>query len=95
MRAYSVDLRQRVVAATEGGMPRPQVVTTFGVSLATVKRWLRQHRTTQALTAKSPPGRVRAIAPAQEAALTAQGAAHPEATFAEHARLWEEAQGKC
>src|ERR671916_2133372 len=94
MRAYAVDLRQRVVAATERGMPRPQVVTTFGVSLATVKRWLRQHRTTQALTAQSPPGRARAIAPEQAAALAAQVAAHPDATFAEHARLWKEAQGQ-
>ena len=94
MRGYSVDLRQRVVAAVERGMPRPQVVTTFGVSLATLKRWLKQYRTTQELSAKSPPGRARAIAPEHEAALTAQVAAHPDATFAEHARLWEEAQGQ-
>jgi transposase len=89
-----VDLRQRVVAAVERGMPRPQVVTTFGVSLATLKRWLKQYRTTQELRAKSPPGRARAISPEQEVALAAQVTAHPDATLAEQARLWEEAQGQ-
>jgi transposase len=83
-----------VVAAVERGMPRPQVVTTFGVSLATLKRWLKQYRTTRELTAKSPPGRARAILPEQEAALAAQVTAHPDATFTEHARLWEEALGQ-
>ena len=89
-----MDLRQRVVAAVERGLPRPQVVTTFGVSLATLKRWLKQYRTTQELTAKSPPGRARAIGPEHEEALRAQVGAHPDATFAEHARLWEQAQGQ-
>ncbi len=40
MKAYSVDLRERVVEAVEGGAPRAQVAGTFGVGLATLKRWV-------------------------------------------------------
>ena len=49
MRAYSVDLRERVVAAVDRNMPRTEVATTFGVSLATIKRWLVRRRTTGTL----------------------------------------------
>ena len=93
MRAYSVDLRQRVLAAVDRGMPRPQVVATFGVSLATIKRWLALRRERPELTARLPPGRPRTITPEQEAALRAQVEAHRDATFAMHARLWQEARG--
>jgi transposase len=93
MRAYSVDLRQQVLAAVDRGMPRPQVVATFGVSLATIKRWLALRHTCPALTAQLPPGRPRTIAPEQEAALRAQLAAHRDATFGMHARLWQATQG--
>ncbi len=93
MPAYSVDLRQRVLAAVDRGMPRPQVVATFGVSLATIKRWLALRRVCPELTAQSPPGRPRTIAPEHEAALRAQLEAHRDATFPTHARLWQETQG--
>ena len=39
MKAYSIDLRERVLAALDRGMPRSQVVSTFQVSLASLKRW--------------------------------------------------------
>lgn len=42
MRAYSVDLRERVVAAVDAGMPRDEAARVFGVSRATIKtsgRW--------------------------------------------------------
>jgi transposase len=42
--AYATDLRKRVVAAVQGGMPRTDAVTIFRVSLATLKRWLKQDR---------------------------------------------------
>ncbi|HEU5098378.1 MAG TPA: IS630 transposase-related protein [Roseiflexaceae bacterium] len=44
MRAYSLDLRERVLAALEGGMSRNEVSTTFKVSLSTIKRWLARRR---------------------------------------------------
>ena len=94
MRGYSVDLRRRVLAAVDRGMARPQVVTTFGVSLATLKRWLVLRRSGRDLTPQSPPGRPRTLGPEHEATLRAQLEAHPDASFATHARLWQESQGR-
>lgn len=47
MRPYSNDLRRRIVAAYEGGgHTLAEVADLFGVSLATVKNFLRRHRRT-------------------------------------------------
>jgi transposase len=44
MNAYSKDLRLRVLAAVDRGLPRNEVVRTFGVSMATIGRYLRRSR---------------------------------------------------
>jgi transposase len=41
MRPYSEDLRRKIVAAVEGGMPKTQAARTFGVGLSSVKRYCR------------------------------------------------------
>ena len=41
MKPYSEDLRRRIVAAVEGGMPKTQAARTFGVGLSSVKRYCR------------------------------------------------------
>ena len=47
MRAYSLDLRQKVVAAVErGDSTIEEVASTFGVGQTFVKKMLRQHRET-------------------------------------------------
>lgn len=38
MRAYSVDLRERIVAAVDAGEARPAIARLFQVSVATIKR---------------------------------------------------------
>jgi putative transposase len=46
-RAYSVDLRERAVAAVEkGGMSRRRVAGQFGLGISTVIRWTRRLRET-------------------------------------------------
>jgi transposase len=40
MNAYSKDLRLKTLAAVDRGTPRREVVGTFGVSSAALKRWL-------------------------------------------------------
>jgi len=46
-RAYSVDLRERVVAAVEkGGMSRRRAASQFGVGISTVILWVRRRRET-------------------------------------------------
>lgn len=47
MRAYSLDLRQKVVAAVErGDSTIEDVASTFGVGQTFIKKMLRQHRET-------------------------------------------------
>ncbi len=57
MRAYSEDLRKKIVAAIERGMPKAQAARTFDVSLSSVKRYARSARRGDSLTPKKSPGR--------------------------------------
>lgn len=93
MKAYSVDLRQRVLAALDRGMQRHEVIHTFGVSSGTVKRLLRKQQQGSDLAPQTSPGRPPTITPAAYPALRAQLAAHPDATFAAHAARWNAAHG--
>jgi transposase len=93
MKGYSVDLRQRVLAAVARGMARQDVAQTFGVSMGTIKRLLRKQRQGIDLAPQSPPGRPATISPNQYAALHAQLDAAPDATLAQHATLWNAAHG--
>jgi len=91
MSGYSLDLRQRVLAAVARGMPRQEIVVTFALSIGTLKRWLAKERTGSDLRPKSPPGRLPIITPDQHATLEAQLHAHTDVTLAEHAALWNAA----
>ena len=93
MKAYSEDLRLRVVAAVDGGMPRREVVRVFGVSLATIERYLRLRRQTGAVVPRPrhgpPPIKTAALA----AALLPRLEASPDATLEEHCAWYEQAAG--
>jgi len=95
MKAYSIDLRERVVAAVQKGRSKPEVAETFGVGLASVKRWAARRRRDPEddLAPRTPPGPVASIGPQHALALTAQLDANPTATALEHAGLWNEARG--
>src|SRR3954451_4520041 len=51
VRAYSMDLRERIVAAVDEGMSQSQAAVRFGVSLRTVERYLARRRATGGLAA--------------------------------------------
>ncbi len=57
MRAYSEDLRKKIVAAIERGMPKTQAARLFDVSLSSVKRYASSARRGEPLTPKKSPGR--------------------------------------
>jgi transposase len=57
MRAYSEDLRKKIVAAIERGMLKAQAARIFDVSLSSVKRYARTARRGEPLTPKKSPGR--------------------------------------
>jgi len=42
MNGYSEDLREKIVAAVGGGISKSQVAHTFGVSLSSVKRYVKK-----------------------------------------------------
>jgi transposase len=89
MSTYSVDLRERVLAALDRGMPRSEVVSTFQISLSSLKRWHAARRTTGDFAPKPPSGGPTLnIPPAQADELRAQVAACPDATIAEHTEQW-------
>lgn len=95
MGAYSKDLRIKTLAALERGMPRKEVVETFGVSLATLKRWLKKRREGGNLSPCFSTGRKRRIlsTPEEERLLWGQLEANDTATLARHCELWEERRG--
>ena len=69
--AYSLDLRERVVAAVKEGMTQPEVAERFKVSLSSVERYVRRERE-GALRAKLPAGRAATIAAASYGALVSR-----------------------
>jgi transposase len=90
MRAYSLDLRQRVVAALEGGMSRNEVSSTFKVSLSTIKRWLARRRTGQPLSAARPSGRGPIFSDSDLTVLRTRLQAAADATIAAHTHWWND-----
>lgn len=53
---YSEDLRERVVAAVEGGLSRRKAAALFGVGISTVVHWVRRFRETGSVSAKPMGG---------------------------------------
>jgi transposase len=94
MKAYSLDLRRRVVAAFEAGAPWPEIVRPFGVSRATLNRYRKRLRDAGSLAPGRSPGRPRGIAPPDEPALEARLRAAPEAALADHCRWRQEERGE-
>src|ERR1700676_3780264 len=93
MKPYSQDLRERVVKAVDEGIARSEIVHLFGVSEATIKRYLKLRRETGSLAAKSIPGYPPRKVGALQKGLQPQLEAHPDATLEEHCRLWEAQTG--
>ena len=94
MRAYSHDLRERIVRAVESGTSRAEAARRFSVSERTVRRYLQRQATTGSLVPTAyRRGPAPAIPPAQEPALLAQLRAYPDATLEAHCALWAKGQG--
>ena len=97
MRAYSTDLKERLVRAVANGLPMREAARRFGVAVTTVttvKRAAVQQRETGSLERKPIPGCPRRIGPEQEAALRARLEAAPDATVREHGAWWADHQGQ-
>src|ERR671911_2987771 len=86
VRAYSMDLRERIVAAVDAGLTQAQAAARFGVSLRTVERYLARRRATGGL---APTEQRHGPEPTQrrqlQAWLPGRLDAAADATLAEHA----------
>jgi transposase len=94
MKPYSKDLRLKVLEAVDRGMPRRrEVAEVFGVSMPTIKRWLKRRRETGEVQAKPNPGPPARKGVALEQALPSQLRSNPDFTLEEHRELFEETHG--
>jgi transposase len=94
MKAYSIDLRERIVRSVQAGRSQCETARVFGIALSTVKRLLQQLREQGSLAPKPIPGAARHIGPAQEEALRAQLQAHSDATLEQRCALWSQEHGR-
>jgi len=93
VKAYSLDMRERVLQAVDKGYPREEIIKLFGISRSTLKRYLKQRRETGNVSVRPIPGRPsKKFAPLQ-AGLTAQLQEYPDATLEFHCQLWEQEHG--
>jgi transposase len=90
MKAYSKDLRLRVLSAVDAGTPREEVAKTFSVSMPTIKRWLKRRRESGDVEPELIPGR-----PSRKGAMLKEWLpkhleANDDLTLEEHRQAFEE-----
>jgi len=93
MKAYSLDLRLKIVQALDRGLLPSQVAAAFGVGVSSGKRYRQQWRAAGDLAPKPIPGGTPSIGPERHPALRAQVAARNDASLAEHCAAWEQGHG--
>src|SRR3712207_470207 len=90
MRAYSEDLRKKIVTALEQrGMSKAEAARTFDVSLSSVKRYARSVRQGGSLAPKKSPGRPRIVDEKAQVLLEEDVKERPVATISQRRRFLE------
>jgi transposase len=89
MKAYSEDLRRKIVDAVRRGVSKSETASLFGVSLSSVKRFSRMEREGDSLAPKKPPGRPPKGTDATRRLLEADLAERPAASAPERRRYLE------
>ncbi len=82
-RPYSLDLRERVVAAVAAGGSCRSVASTFGVSVASVVRWSQRFRASGSVAASPVGSDRRSCLRGEREWLLARIAASPDVTLRE------------
>jgi transposase len=93
MNAYSKDLRFKTLAAIDRGIPRKEVAELFGVSLSTIKRWIKRRRQTGGVETMKIPGRPAVKGKALREWLPKQLKSNPDLTLREHCEAFEDETG--
>jgi transposase len=94
MKPYSKDLRVRVLAAVDRGVPREDVAKTFSVSMPTIKRWLKRRRETGDVQPRAIPGRPSRKGEMLKEWLPKHLEANDDLTLEEHREAFEEEFGE-
>jgi transposase len=89
MRAYSEDLRKKIVAAIERGMSKAQAARLFDVSLSSVKRYSRIAREGGSLEPRKSTGRPRKTDQKAQLLLEKDVEERPAATIPQRRRFLE------
>src|SRR4051812_1186425 len=94
MKPYSEDLRTRIVRAVEGGISKSSAARLFGISLSSVKLYLRIAQRGVSLAPKKGGGRPPKIDQTAEKLLEEDLKERPAATVLERRRYLEHTTGK-
>ena len=81
VRPFSLDLRERVVAAVASGQSCRAVSKTFGVCVSSVVKWSQRHRATGSAAAKAVGGRRAYVLQAERDWLLQRIAEKPDITL--------------
>ena len=93
MKAYSVDLREKIVAAVRRGMSKAQAARTFGVGATSVKRYAKLAEEGKPLTPGKAPGKKGKLDENAMKLLREDLYARPAATYEKRADLLYELIG--
>ena len=93
MKAYSNELRQKIVEAVASGEGKTEVARRFGISRSSVKRYVAQMEQQGHLQPRPRPGRKTAISGEKLDKLKELIEATPDATLAEQSAQWEKEYG--
>lgn len=91
--AYSIDLRERVIRSWENGRSQSWIAREFGISLGSVKRYIKRYQTTGDVKPTRPQRQRPKISDEQLGELQRQVDARPDATIVQYIEEWEASHG--
>jgi transposase len=94
MKAYSEDLRKKIVRALLRGTGKSEAARLFGVSLSSVKRYARTAREGRTLTPKKNPGKRPKLGKSARALLEADVEERSAATLSQQRRFLQDVTGR-
>ncbi len=93
MKAYSEDLRTKILEAVDRGMPKSEAAKTFGVSRSSVKRYAAARREGRPLAPRKHPGSKPKLDQRARKILEADVEERPAITLKERCRFLKEMVG--
>lgn len=93
MKAYSQDLRERIIQQWQDGSTQGRLAETFSVSVSTVKRYIARYEATGSVAATQQRRKQPRIRDDHEGLLRAQVARMDDVTLEVHVAEWERTTG--